>query len=87
MRRLTRQSDLKSWPITTGPIVVFAYENNVMINMTKTAAGHASAHSRDGPIIFHMRDGPPNVTDTPGGTEPQKYQSDSGPTKTKGPPM
>jgi len=87
MRRLIRQSDLKSWPITTGPIVVFAYENNVMINMKKTAAGHASAHSRDGPIIFHMRDGPPNVTGPPGGTGPPKYQSDSGPPQTTGPPM
>ena len=58
-----------------------------MKNTTKLAAGHNSAHSRDGPLIFHMRDGPPNVTGPPGGTGPPRYKSDSGPPQTTGPPM
>ncbi len=87
MRSLIRQFDLKSWPILTGPIVVIAHRKNVMKNVAKTAAGHGSAHSRDGPIIFHMRDGPPNVTGPPGGTGPPIFSTGSSPPKTTGPPM
>jgi hypothetical protein len=54
---------------------------------TKTAAGYSSAHCRDGPLIFHMRDGPPNVTGPPGGTGPPRYTTASGPPKTRCPPM
>lgn len=87
MRSLIRQSDLKSWPITTGPIVVFAHRKNAMKNATKIVAGHGSVHSRDGPLIFHMRDGPPNVTGPPGGTGPPRFSTGSSPPKTTGPPM
>jgi hypothetical protein len=87
MRSLTRQFDLKSWPIPTGPIVVTAHRKNVMKNATKIMAGHGSAHSRDGPLIFHMRDGPPNVTGPPGGTGPPRFSTGSSPPKTTGPPM
>ncbi len=86
MRSRTKQLDYKSWPISTGPIVVFAYGKNVVKNIKKIAAGHASAHSRDGPIIFHMRDGPPNVTGPPGGTGPPRYSSSPGPPTTTDPP-
>ncbi|MBE9564928.1 MAG: hypothetical protein IMF17_06755 [Proteobacteria bacterium] len=59
-----------------------------MKNHQKTLAGHASAHSRDGPIIFHMRDGPPSILGPPGGTGPPDiYVSGTGPPKTTGPPM
>jgi len=87
MRSLIRQLDYKSWPTLTGPVVVFAHEKNVMKNITKIAAGHGSAHSRDGPIIFHMRDGPPNVTGPPGGTGSPRFMSESDPPKTTDPPM
>ena len=87
MRSYIRQSEFYSWPISTGPVVVFAHGKNVMKNMTKLAVGHNSAHSRDGPLIFHMRDGPPNVTGPPGGTGPPKYTTGSSPPKITGPPM
>lgn len=70
MRSSTRQFDIRSWPILTGPIVVFARGKNVMKSTGKTTAGYGSARSRDGPIIYHMRDGPPNVTGPPVGTGP-----------------
>ncbi len=66
MQSFIRQSDSTSWPVPIGPIVVFVHKKNVKKNTTKITAGFASAHSRDGPIIFHMRDGPPNVTGPPG---------------------
>ena len=87
MRSSTRQFDYRSWPIPTGPIVVFAHGKNVMKSAGEITAGYGLAHSRDGPIIFHMRDGPPNVTGPPGGTGPPKYESVSGPPQTTGPPM
>jgi len=46
-----------------------------------------SAGNRDGPLIFHMRDGPPKVTGPPGGTGPPLTATGSGPPKTTGPPM
>jgi hypothetical protein len=87
MRSSTRQSDIRTWPIFTGPIVVFAHDKNDMKSTGKIAAGYSSAHSRDGPIIYHMRDGPPNVTGPPGGTGPPRYETGSSPPQTTGPPM
>ena len=87
MRSSTRQFDIRSWPILTGPIVVFARGKNVMKSTEKITAGFGSAHSRDGPIIFHMRDGPPNVTGPPGGTGPPRFTTGSSPPQTTGPPM
>ena len=87
MRSSTRQFYVTSWPVFTGPIVVYAHGKNVMKSTDKTTAGFGSAHSRDGPLIFHMRDGPPNVTGPPGGTGPPRYLSVSGPPQTTGPPM
>jgi hypothetical protein len=90
MRSLIRQfdqhSDAKSWPILTGPIVVFTptvfIYRKIMNNIFRKSAGN-----RDGPLIFHLRDGPPNVTGPPGGTGPPRYLTGSGPPKTTGPPM
>jgi len=65
--------------VFTGPliisVVVFAHEKNNMKIITIIMAGFSSAFSRDGPIIFHMRDGPPSITGSPGGTDPpcQRY--------------
>ena len=91
MRSLIRQSDTGLWPISTGPIVVFAHGKNAIKKITKLAAGYGTAHSRDGPIIFHMRDGPPNVTGPPGGTGPPRHlcflASGLSPPKSTGPPM
>ena len=86
MRKLKQQIENRSWPISTGPVVVFAYQNiftkDMITNLIRKSAGN-----RDGPLIFHMRDGPPNVTGTPGGTGPPLNVSGSGPPKTTGPPM
>jgi hypothetical protein len=87
MRRYIRQSEFYSWPNTTGPVVVFTGNKNILNKSTKTAAGYSPAHCRDGPLIFHMRDGPPNVTGPPGGTGPPKYITGSSPPKTTGPPL
>ncbi|HHJ36720.1 MAG TPA: hypothetical protein ENJ87_13240 [Gammaproteobacteria bacterium] len=44
--------------------------------------------NRDGPKIFHTRDGPPNVTGPPGGTgPPEVHPSGAGPPKKTGTPM
>ncbi len=60
----------------------------------KTLAGYKSAYSRDGPLIFHMRDGPPNVTGPPGairqtcGPPRNRYDLARGSSPpTTGPPM
>jgi len=46
------------------------------------------AGNRDGPLIFHMRDGPPDITGPPRGTGPPEIIScATGPPKTTGPPM
>ena len=87
MRSSTRQFDKKSWPIFTGPIVVFTHGKNDLKSTEKITAGFGFAHCRDGPIIFHMRDGPPNVTGPPGGTGPPRFTSGSSPPQTTGPPM
>jgi len=91
MRSLIRQAGDRSWPISTGPVVVFAYGKNVMNNPKKMVVGHQSVHSRDGPLIFHLRDGPPNVTGPPGGTGPppgiNELAGATGPPGTTGPPM
>ena len=69
MRRLIRRSENKTWPVVSGPVVVSAPDNfmnnNTMINIIRRFAGN-----RDGPLIFHMRDGPPRVNGPPGGTGP-----------------
>ena len=87
MRSFIRQSDYETWPVIIGPIVVFAPDNlvikNNMINIIRQFAGN-----RDGPLIFHMRDGPPRINGPPGGTgPPEMFSSGSGPPKITGPPM
>jgi len=90
MRREIRQFDKQvnafTWPILTGPIVVFTpvfiSYRKIMNNIFRKSAGN-----RDGPLIFHMRDGPPHVTGPPGGTGPPRYSSSSGPPQTTDPPM
>ena len=77
MRSLIRQFDSKSWPISTGPVVVFAQQINILI-------GKFSGN-RDGPLIFYMRDGPPNVNGPMGGTGPPEiFSSGFSPPKIKG---
>jgi len=47
-----------------------------------------SAGNRDGPLIFHMRDGPSNVTGPPRGSDPpEKIAGGADPPKVKCPPM
>ena len=87
MRHLIRQSENKVWPFNNGPVVVFApgdfVNKNTMTNIIRRFAGN-----RDGPLIFHMRDGPPHVTGPPCGTGPPEiFSSGAGPPKTTGPPM
>lgn len=87
MRSLIRQSENKTWPIVSGPVVVSAPDDfmnkNTMISIIRRFAGN-----RDGPLIFHMRDGPPHVTGPPRGTGPPEiFSSGTGPPKTTGPPM
>jgi hypothetical protein len=81
MRSPTRQSDIRSWPNPFGPIVVLRQGENSMNEQLRHYAGN-----RDGPLIFHMRDGPPNVTGPPRGTGPPLLSGSGPPTKT-GPPM
>ncbi len=78
MRSLTRQFDLHTGPKMSGLIAVSAH---MKIILRKTG-------NRDGPLIFHMRDGPPNVTGPPGGTgPPDVFSGGTGPPKTASPPM
>jgi len=82
MRNLTRQFEKKAGPVMTGSIVVSACMRFILSQFCYWAG------NRDGPLIFHMRDGPPNVTGPPGGTGPPDiYSSGTGPPKTTGPPM
>ncbi len=82
MQNLTRQFDVQARPKMTGSIVVSAQMKNI-VRQSCYGAGN-----RDGPLIYHMRDGPPNETGPPGGTgPPEKDTSGSGPPKTTGPPM
>lgn len=54
-----------------------------MNQLIRNAAGN-----RDGPLIFHMRDGSPHVTGPPGGTvPPEELSGATGPPPTKDPPM
>jgi hypothetical protein len=74
---------MNSWPTPFGPIVVFAHDKNMMNNMIRNSAGN-----RDGPLIFHMRDGPPNVTGPPRGSDPpENISCGTGPPIEKGLPM
>ena len=81
MRCPIRQLDIRSWPNPFGPIVVLRQGKNTMNKQLRHYAGN-----RDGPLIFHMRDGPPNVTGPPYGTGPP-FSSGSGPPNKTGPPM
>jgi len=81
MRRPIRQFNFRSWPTPFGPIVVLWQGKNNMKKRIKSNAGN-----RDGPLIFHMRDGPPMLTGPPSGTGPPVL-SDSGPPQKTGPPM
>jgi len=66
----------------TGPIVVPA-QMKIILSRIYRGTGN-----RDGPLIFHMRDGPPNGTGPPCGTgPPEVYSSATGPPKITGPPM
>ena len=65
----------------------FTHGKNDLKSTEKITAGFGFAHCRDGPIIYHMRDGPPNVTGPPGGTGPPRHTSGSSPPQTTGPPM
>ena len=91
MRSKQRQSVTQIWPVSTGPLVVlsrmFFFGQDLMNEANRKLAAHESAYSRDGPLIFHMRDGPPNVTGPPGGTGPPLFTSGSAPPKITGPPM
>jgi hypothetical protein len=86
MRSKTRQLNRNLWPILTGPLVVFSPAvfsyRKIMNNIFRKSAGN-----RDGPLIFHLRDGPPNVTGPPGGTGTPRLLSDPGPPESTGPPM
>ena len=66
MRSSTRQFECKTWPISTGPIVVFAQGKSSVKSTIIFAKERDFSYSRDGPIIFHMRDGPPDITGPPG---------------------
>ena len=87
MRSSIRQFDCETWPITTGPVVVSS-PNDFINKNTMTKIIGQFAGNRDGPLIFHMRDGPPNVTGLPCGTGPPEIViSGSGPPNRKGQPM
>ena len=84
MRNLIRQFERETWPILTGPIVVSSpndfVSKNIMVKIIRQFAGN-----RVGPLTFHRRDGPPNVTGPPRGTGPPEiFSSATGPPKTKG---
>ena len=75
MRNTIRQFDVQSGPKMTGSVVVSA---QIKFILQRTG-------NRDGPLIFHMRDGPPNVTGPPGGTGPPEIFSEgTGPPETTG---
>ncbi len=79
MRQLIRQSALK-----TG----LTFNESFVVSARMKYARRFSGRNRDGPLIFHMRDGPPIVTGPPGGTGPPlDIKGGSGPPKTTGPPM
>lgn len=83
MRSSIRQFEMNTWPTSSGPIVVFTHDKSLMNNLVRRSAGN-----RDGPLIFHMRDGPPHVTGPPGGSIPaDNFLAGTGPPKTTGPPM
>ena len=70
MRRLNQQFVLRHRPAQFGPFVVSGPNKNISRN-------------RDGPLIFHTRDGPIFVTGPPGGTGPP---TGTGPPDGTGPP-
>ena len=87
MQGYKRQIGARSWSITGGPFVVCAFRILLKKNTEKQATG-CFASSRDGPPAFHMRDGPPQVTGSSGGTgPPDELSGSTGPPPTKDPPM
>ena len=93
---MMRQFANNAWPILTGPIVVFApHKNPFHISNVpiKKCAGNwltsnRCAGNRDGPLIFHKRDGPPNVNGSSGGTGPPEiFSSGFSPPRIKSQPM
>ena len=67
MRSNIRQFAKRPWPVSTGPIVVYAQGKNSVKSTIIFVKDHNFSYSRDGPIIFHMRDGPPDITGPPDG--------------------
>ncbi|MBL4712682.1 MAG: hypothetical protein JKX75_09355 [Gammaproteobacteria bacterium] len=87
MRSLTRQYGVYTWPKEIGPFVVSACMKVISIRI-RNGLGSRRVGNRDGPLIFHMRDGPPNVTGPPGGTGPPAMNTGgTGPPQKTGPPM
>jgi hypothetical protein len=77
-------------PILPGPFAVFVHVKN-MAGLTGNMninydAGNPDTYSRDGPLIFHTRDGPFQATGPPGGEAPLIICG-HGPPKKTGPPM
>lgn len=95
MLRARRQFELNAdalyGPAMIGSFVVSAcHKNTYRINSFLKWLTRYSGN-RDGPLIFHMRDGPPNVTGPPGGTGPPLccetlIISGTGPPQTNDPP-
>ncbi|PCI08223.1 MAG: hypothetical protein COB77_02830 [Gammaproteobacteria bacterium] len=87
MRNLSRQYGVYVWPNMIGSIVVSVPMKNIL-TMTRRWAGSCRVGNRDGPLIFHMRDGPPNVNGPSGGTGPPAImKGGTGPPLKTGPPM
>lgn len=82
MINLKRQSAVRIGSISDGPEVVYARWKKISIEMD-----FANGKSRDGPLIFHMRDGPPGVAGPSGGTGPPAMNTGSGPPQSTDPPM
>ncbi len=97
MRSFIQQFDSTSWPTLTGPVVVFMRKKNnkfwlviMSVNLLiEKSSGNQSATksvgNRDGPLIFHMRDGPPGITGSQGGAgPPEKIHSGFSVSRIKG---
>ncbi len=81
MRSQTRQFVSYKGPVSSGSVVVFGFDENIVNKLIKVMTGFSSVHCRDGPTIFHVRDGPPSITGPPGGTGPSRFSAESGPPK------
>jgi len=96
MRSQYRQFEESPWSVTTWPFIVLdGSEIRVTKDMKSSTQRYADrkhlaanrCRNRDGPLIFHKRDGPPRMTGPPGGTGPPVDTSGNGPPKKTGPPM